>query len=502
MSKPKETVGKPRAKKSVKTGKQVANAGSSGAAGSSVSAGARYAAVAGKKRAPAVVALATKPAAAKVAPVTFGRFCDSDESSLYENEHARLGPPPPVPGRDYSELSKEELDDYLYVTRPESVKSMQFGLKFADAQAVYDSRRMGKTMFLQREIAPLIAKTGYHVIYHSFFKPTGATPTNFILQLARESRSESILGRVADWLKKQKVRFKLPDFLAGAEVSFGSEQEEVSQKTDLALLNAFDNILEALAKKYHNILFILDEFQELAKGKPEQIEINAGLIRGLRSFLDNRSAVSTIFAGSDESNLRELFRNYSQPFYGFASGFKLTHFGHDFLDEIVRRLAAVHHPRVTEETTEYVKEIFVPVFDRSPARVRRYWELLGKSSTVALEDVRKVVMKEMPITFDYESEFEMLNAVGREVLIYLAHGVGGKDGLGLFSNTAQQWFEEHMGTGVPQENLQTAVDRLCQLARTAHGIMRDESLIVANASGGFSIVDPNFGAWVAKKNRA
>lgn len=224
-----------------------------------------------------------------------------------------------------SYLNYGKINRYFFSRKDYAKNLIEMLMDSNNSISLFEIRRKGKTTFLIDDIAPLASDVMY-VFYFSFMK--NESDKNYLVLNFKKTLFEfiylNIMGEKIDYLKDKKILlkklgFKLP-FL-NIELSNEFEQIDFSKVSlsDLFLL------MDGYAKI--PVLFLFDEFQELAK--MNQI----GFVRDLRTELDIRkNYISCIFTGSSYNALDKMFSQYNQPFFKFGINIDFPDLGMDFIE--------------------------------------------------------------------------------------------------------------------------------------------------------------------------
>ncbi|WP_232072583.1 ATP-binding protein [Paraburkholderia pallida] len=119
-------------------------------------------------------------------------------------------------------------------------------------------------------------------------------------------RGRAVMAAVGNPVKKRKASAKLP---GGAGRSIEAELTHLEADSAASL----QEVLRQLDRRKKSLLLVLDEVQVLAK------EEHSVFAHALRASLDIRKdRIKVLFAGSSETNLRDIFARSSEPFYNWA----------------------------------------------------------------------------------------------------------------------------------------------------------------------------------------
>jgi len=234
-------------------------------------------------------------------------------------------------------------------------------------------RRIGKTMFILRDLAPAAQKRNYVPVYASLWQDID-TPHEGIIHALEEAIAtldgKSTIKRLLQ--SKIKKTTLSNEMLGKMEIEYADSAAKAS-KMDLVKL---DQLLTTLQKKAgrKTVLLIIDEVQHLATS--EQF---APLSHALRTMLDKRQgSVKALFTGSSRHYMNLLFNDSTSPFYHFIEIAPFPDLDMAFVEFLVIKLQNDHgiviQPKVLFNVFESI--------ERSP-----YWmiKLIGHLVTFGRE---------------------------------------------------------------------------------------------------------------------
>jgi hypothetical protein len=223
----------------------------------------------------------------------------------------------------------------------------------AHAMVLFAPRGKGKTQFMMKDMIPAAAKADLFPVYVNFWDDNESPSASFIYGLVRAASEppSGISAAIAQGLSRfhLDLEFELgPVKVAGGLAP--RPQEAFIQVTDSSTdaghtafggdstLLHMRKVVDALHKHTgQDLLFIFDEVQTLAL-KPE----HATFVRSLRTLLDERRGfVKSIFTGSSQARLTELFSSIKAPLYNFAQSVEFPELGDDFLQRWMRNVALI-----------------------------------------------------------------------------------------------------------------------------------------------------------------
>lgn len=200
--------------------------------------------------------------------------------------------------------------------------------------ALFAPRRVGKTHFLDYDLAPAAQAAGLLPVYADLWlhKAAPLAAINHALEEALDD-AQVPAGNLRR-LAQTPVR-KLG--LLGASIDLGDEPQRRSLPEEPAL--RLDALVSRLAARHGGqILLMLDEVQTLADAAD-----GAALIASLRAVLHKRRGeVCAVFTGSSQEALARLLTSAGAPMYEFAQIIDFPFLGDEFLLLLAAHFARVH----------------------------------------------------------------------------------------------------------------------------------------------------------------
>lgn len=359
--------------------------------------------------------------------------------------------------------------DDIQVRRPELAASY-IGLLAAQPGrplAMFAPRRVGKTHFLDHDLAPAAAKAGLLPVYADLWiqKAHPLEAINHALEEALDDLTvpKSKLARIG----RTPIR-KLG--LIGASVDLGETPARRALPEDARLR------LDALVLRLHEaagkpLLLMLDEVQTLAEAADAD-----GIIGALRAVLHRRRGIlRSVFTGSSQEGLARMLSTAGAPMYQFAQLLDFPPLGDEYLKPLAAHFAAVH-----------------PGKRLALADLRRLYARIG-SRPGLLKDVVKAMSAEGLIDVDlgvkhflatqqgiWTALLQPFDAFDRAVLLAIAKGLPpmGKESLDLLAQ---------LQAGPPTvAKVRAAIERL-----------RRAGLLTKTAGGPVAIEDPLLAEYLA-----
>ena len=229
--------------------------------------------------------------------------------------------------------------DHIEVRRPDLARSY---LSLLSAQpgrplALFAPRRIGKTFFLDHDLAPMAKKAGMLPVYADVWLQRTA-PLDAINHALEEAFDDVTVptGKVGKLAKTTVKKIGA----AGASLEFGEELKRRTLPTvpELRLDALIVRVAEASGKR---ILLMLDEIQTLG-----EVSNGETIIAALRAVLHKRkSNVEAVFTGSSQSGLAKIMSTAGTPMYQFAQLLDFPALGEEYLQELSEHFGRVHRGR-------------------------------------------------------------------------------------------------------------------------------------------------------------
>ena len=226
--------------------------------------------------------------------------------------------------------------DDLEVRRPELAKAYLALLAAQPGRplALFAPRRVGKTFFLDHDLAPQAKQAGTLAVYADLWlhKMAPLEAVNHALEETLDDLQvpDGSIGRLARTpVKKIGV--------LGASIELGEEPQRRPLPESSAL--RMDALVTRLARRHKGqVLLMLDEVQTLGDA-PDGVS----LIAALRAVLHKRrDEVFAVFTGSSQEGLARLMNTAGAPMYQFAQIIDFPFLGDEFLALLATHFRSVH----------------------------------------------------------------------------------------------------------------------------------------------------------------
>lgn len=200
--------------------------------------------------------------------------------------------------------------------------------------ALFAPRRVGKTYFLDHDLAPMALHIGMAPVYVDLWLHKSA-PIEAINH-ALEEALDDLLVPPGNMRRLAKTPVKKVGVL-GASVELGDEPQRRALPDSPAL--RLDALVTRLARQYNGqVLLMLDEVQTLADARDGE-----SMVGTLRAVLHKRrDAVCAVFTGSSQQGLARLMNTAGAPMYQFAQMIDFPFLGDEFLSLLAVHFSKVH----------------------------------------------------------------------------------------------------------------------------------------------------------------
>lgn len=200
--------------------------------------------------------------------------------------------------------------------------------------ALFAPRRVGKTYFLDHDLAPMARKAGLLPVYADLWLHKSA-PLEAVNHALEEALDDL---RVPDGALAKAACTPVKKIgVLGASIDLGEEPQRRHLPAAPAL--RLDALVTRLARQHGGkLLLMLDEVQTLGEASDGE-----ALIASLRAVLHKRRAdVCAVFTGSSQEGLARLMTTAGAPMYQFAQIIDFPFLGDDFLRALAAHFKKVH----------------------------------------------------------------------------------------------------------------------------------------------------------------
>ena len=368
-----------------------------------------------------------------------------------------------------------ELTDPWHFSRPDLAQAylQGFDLGLTSARGLFARRRMGKSEFLKHDLLPAALRAGYLAAYVNLWDDTDHPGQALATAIAQATQPKG-LGKFWEDLntpiRKLKGGGKLPLGIEGSlELDLGEKEK--------AAVPAIQAALQAADKARTRLLLVIDEAQVLAAPQHKAVA------HSLRAGLDIRKpGIKVLFAGSSEAALREMFSRAAAPFYNWAPLEPFPLLGREFVEAMVKQLAAVARQplKLDDALAAFAALKETPEFFRW--YIERYLMYQQQGSEQALKYTQARVHDDS----SYARVWKELSRADRAVLLLAARGVQDLYGAQALRQLQELLDSADVTASAPRTSIRRLTGAKLQLmARVDHGAYRFE--------------DPEFQTWVAAR---
>ncbi|WP_298219759.1 hypothetical protein [Halothiobacillus sp.] len=284
--------------------------------------------------------------------------------------------------------------DELEVRRPALARSY---LALLEAQpgrplTLFAPRRVGKTFFLDHDMAPEAKAAGMLPVYADLWLYKSA-PLEAINHALEEALDDLLVpsGNIGKIAKTPVTKIGV----LGASLDLGDapQRRSLPESSPLRL----DALVTRLAGQHRGkILLMLDEVQALADSPDD-----AAMIATLRAVLHKRrKSVNAIFTGSSQEGLARLMNTVGAPMYQFAQIIDFPFLGDEFLRLLAEHFGQVHPDKKLEL-----------------AELRNAFQKIGFKPALMRDIVRAMSAEGLT---DVQRGIESYRTSGHQVAIWLA----------------------------------------------------------------------------------
>jgi AAA+ ATPase superfamily predicted ATPase len=247
-----------------------------------------------------------------------------------------------------------------------------------------------------------------------------------------------------------------------------------SEVDDKELLRGGFAFFRSFAQEKHvQILFLLDEFQEVAN-------LNGYLFQVLKQEIDRTPEVRYIFSGSSVRMLTSIFLREDAPLYLMVSRHVMGPLLEDDVVGFVRERLGVAGLAATEDALRTVHRLAggIPFYVQKLGLLVAQASLLAKRKRVSEKDVQQA-FKQMLGELEGEFEVRWISRLSQQqrAVVKLVAQAG-----------AIRLSEVAARMGVPATSISSAMRRL-----------QDMMILHTDDAGAYSVTDVVFGAWLARQ---
>jgi uncharacterized protein len=301
--------------------------------------------------------------------------------------------------------------DTIEVRRPDLARNYLSLLRAQPGRpiALFAPRRVGKTFFLDHDLAPIARRAGMLPVYADVWLQRAA-PLDAINHALEEALDDvTVPAGKAGKLARTPVK-KIG--AAGASLELGDEPKRRALPAAPAL--RLDTLIARLAQASGKaVLLMLDEIQTLG-----EVGHGEAIIAALRAVLHKRKAeVAAVFTGSSQSGLAKIMSTAGAPMYQFAQLLDFPVLGDEYLEELSEHFARVHRGR--KPKLEDLRRLFARL-GYKPALMKDIVKNMSAEGITDAEVALKHFIADDRQTAGWKALLESMEPFERSVLMVIA----------------------------------------------------------------------------------
>jgi hypothetical protein len=358
-------------------------------------------------------------------------------------------------------MQKIDLWHYPRKELAEQILGM-FESGLSSALVFFAPRRMGKTEFLCKDMAPLAEKKKWKVFYFSFLDVGKNATIDFTKGITDFATKQGTLKSGGILKKISKI---------GGGV--GGITADIELKGSINAQKTMKEIIDLLCKD-DKLLLLLDEVQILSHDPA-----NAKFIASLRTILDiNKTEVKVIFTGSSQEGLRKMFSQSNAPFFHFGQNLPFPEFEVGFTDHLAQNFEKVTKRKLNRNE---LWKTFLEM-QKVPHLARTLVERMALNPSLSIGEAKTELMSQIFSDRAFAEIWDQCSILERLLLLEISNNTGG-----LFSTEVREKFAKKMGLD------EVAVSSLQSALRVLH---RKNLIGRVPEKRGYIIDDPNFKNWI------
>jgi len=269
--------------------------------------------------------------------------------------------------------------------------------------AYLGQRRIGKTMFLLKDLTPELVKANCIPVYISMWSNKNAPQKEIINKLQMSLDQLGKKGALQSVLTAEITKIKA----LGITAEFGKLDPVAASDDELIVIG---NLLRQLVKVAEDkrVILLVDEIQHLITAKefsPLQFM--------LRTILDElNESIGVLYTGSSRRGIEAMFNNKDMPFYNSANQVAFPHLGDDYVKHINAMLKK--HFDLSYNTTQMID--YFNSINQSAFWFDRLAQYLALNQA-SLEEGCRNIDEMMQIESQYDSTVDALTKIQQGVLL-------------------------------------------------------------------------------------
>jgi hypothetical protein len=320
--------------------------------------------------------------------------------------------------------------------------------------ALFAPRRVGKTFFLNEDLAPTARRAGFLAVYADLWLHRAA-PLLAVNHALEEALDDALVPKSAVRRAAQTPVNKVGAF--GASLELGEVPKRRGLPADAGpRLDALATRLAAAAGK--PLLLMLDEIQALGN-----VPGGGDAMAALRAVLQKRKReVYAVFTGSSQDALASMITASGGPMYQFAQLIDFPLLGDELLEPLAKHYAQVHRGKKLD--MDKLRAAFDRI-GRKPALMKDLVKSMSAEGAAEPDRALKAMLRDDRYLAGWRAQLEALGPLERALLRRIAAG------------------EAPFAAGTLQAVKQEAVDATPSKARTAVQRLKDAGLVRGSREG-------------------
>jgi len=365
--------------------------------------------------------------------------------------------------------------DPFHYERTELVEHFlsMFESGLSSSKTLFERRRMGKTEFIVRDLAPAATTKGYKVVYCNFWGNEN-NPTLMLINSVQNALKSTGLKESFKALGKKNIKV-LEVSMSAVGLKTGVKAELSNETPTPDQLNYLFNLIEELASNNKKVMFLLDEVQHLATRKEFE-----PLISSLRTVFDNnKDKIKVIYTGSSREGLQRLFKRKKSPLFKASSQIDLPKLGREFVQFEMKAYENATGRKFSDAVAWHS-------FKRLHYTPRDFRDLLEASMNEIIEPLQfkkfaDAFCKDKEGDSEYEALWKKLSHIDR-IILEIVHK---EEGEGLYSESTKEYLMNKLCVqSLANHTIQNAIIKL-----------RNKAIIVQLERSDLEFEDAYFRAW-------
>ncbi|HUG24248.1 hypothetical protein [Piscinibacter sp.] len=357
--------------------------------------------------------------------------------------------------------------DDIEVRRPDLARGYLTLLRAQPGRpiAMFAPRRVGKTFFLDHDLAPVARDAGLLPVYADLWLQRSA-PLEAINHALEEALDDiTVPAGAAGKLAKTAVK-KIGALGASPDFGDAPARRTLPHAPQLRL----DALVTRLAAAAHApVLLMLDEIQALG-------DVSGGdqVIASLRAVLHKRREhVLAVFTGSSQEALASMVASAGAPMYQFAQLLNFPVLGDAFLKDLADHFAKVHRGR--KPLLDDLRRVFEKIGFK-PALIKDIVKSMSAEGTIDVDEAVTRFLRDDRQVAGWRALLQSLEPIERHVLFVIAKGMP------PFGRETLETLASLLADRPTLSKVRTAVERLRRagiLAKPTVGAARIEDSLFA-----------------------